>query len=126
MMTIPAPSTWEAMQLFSSWLLMTTTHPNFTMIAASSLHWRQLWRSQIKWSRCSRCRKKSQSYVNKNLTCIVKSKWSSWIVETKRDTTTKVLSKLVEKLCPDADPMELFTTCKHKWDETHYVLGEEL
>jgi hypothetical protein len=43
-----------------------------------------------------------------------------------RESSTKLLSKLVEKLCQDVDPMDLFTSRKHKLDEAWAALGEEL
>jgi hypothetical protein len=43
-----------------------------------------------------------------------------------RESTAKVLSKLVEKLCPDVDPTEVFTTRKRKLDEACNALGEDL
>ena len=48
------------------------------------------------------------------------------LLKAERENTTKVLSKLVDKLCPDMDPTELFTTRKRKLDEARNALGEDL
>jgi hypothetical protein len=48
------------------------------------------------------------------------------LLKVERESTTKVLSKLVEKLCPDVDLTEVFTTRKRKLDEACNALGEEL
>jgi hypothetical protein len=38
-------------------------------------------------------------------------------MKAERESITKLLSKLVEKLCPDVDPMDLHTSRKRKLDE---------
>jgi hypothetical protein len=38
----------------------------------------------------------------------------------------EVLQKMIDKLCPDADPTEKFTAWKSKLDECHDTLGEDL
>ncbi len=48
------------------------------------------------------------------------------LLKAERENTTKLLSKLVDKLCPDMDPTELFTTQKRKLDEARNALGEDL
>jgi hypothetical protein len=48
------------------------------------------------------------------------------LLKAERESTMKVLSKLVEKLCPDVDPTEVFTTRKRKLDEARNALGEDL
>jgi len=47
-------------------------------------------------------------------------------MKAERETTTKLLSKLVDKLCPDVDPTDLYTSRKRKLDEARAALGEEL
>jgi hypothetical protein len=47
-------------------------------------------------------------------------------MKAERETTTKLLSKLVDKLCPDVDPTDPYTSRKHKLDEAQAALGEEL
>ncbi len=41
-------------------------------------------------------------------------------------STSLVLQKIAEKLCPDADPMDCFASRKRKLEELCNVLGEEL
>jgi len=41
-------------------------------------------------------------------------------------STSLVLQKIVEKLCPDANPMDCFASRKRKLEELHDVLSEEL
>jgi hypothetical protein len=48
------------------------------------------------------------------------------LLKAERENMMKVLSKLVEKLCPDMDPTEVFTTRKRILDEAHNALGEDL
>ncbi len=43
-----------------------------------------------------------------------------------RTRSTEVLQKIIDKLCPDADPTEKFTARKRKLDECRDTLGEEL
>ena len=43
-----------------------------------------------------------------------------------RKSTTMLLQKMVERLCPEEDPTERFGTRKQKLDELRAVLGEEL
>jgi hypothetical protein len=43
-----------------------------------------------------------------------------------RKSTSLVLQKIVEKLCPDQDPMDRFASRKRKLDELRDVLGDEL
>jgi hypothetical protein len=43
-----------------------------------------------------------------------------------RESHTKVLAKLVERLCPEEDPTEKFVSRKRKLDDSHVFLGEEL
>jgi hypothetical protein len=48
------------------------------------------------------------------------------LMKAERESITKLLSKLVEKLCSDVDPMDLHTSRKRKLDEARAALGEEL
>jgi hypothetical protein len=43
-----------------------------------------------------------------------------------RKSTSLVLQRIVEKLCPDEDPTEKFATRKRKLDELRDVLGEDI
>jgi hypothetical protein len=43
-----------------------------------------------------------------------------------RKSTSLVLQRIVEKLCPDEDPTEKFATRKRKLDELWDVLGEDI
>jgi hypothetical protein len=43
-----------------------------------------------------------------------------------RESHTKVLAKLVERLCPEEDPTEKFMSRKRKLDDSRVFLGEEL
>jgi hypothetical protein len=43
-----------------------------------------------------------------------------------RKSTSLVLQKIVEKLCPDQDPTDRFASRKCKLDELRDVLGDEL
>jgi hypothetical protein len=43
-----------------------------------------------------------------------------------RETHTKVLAKLVERLCPEEDPTKKFLSQKHKLDDSRVFLGQEL
>jgi hypothetical protein len=47
-------------------------------------------------------------------------------MKAERETATKLLSKLVDKLCPDVDPTDPYTSRKHKLDEAQAALREEL
>jgi hypothetical protein len=48
------------------------------------------------------------------------------LMKSERESSTKLLSKLVERLCPDVDPIDLYTSRKRKLDEARAALGEEL
>jgi hypothetical protein len=48
------------------------------------------------------------------------------LMKAERESSTKLLSKLVDKLCPDVDPTDLYTSRKRKLDEARAALGEEL
>jgi hypothetical protein len=43
-----------------------------------------------------------------------------------RSATTKLLQKMVERLCPEEDPADCFVARKHKLDELRESLGEDL
>jgi hypothetical protein len=43
-----------------------------------------------------------------------------------RSATTKLLQKMVERLCPEEDPADRFVARKHKLDELRESLGEDL
>jgi hypothetical protein len=43
-----------------------------------------------------------------------------------RSATTKLLQKIVERLCPEEDPADCFVARKRKLDELRASLGEDL
>jgi hypothetical protein len=43
-----------------------------------------------------------------------------------RRSTTKLLQKMVERLCPEEHPTDCYAARKKKLDEMHGVIGEEL
>jgi hypothetical protein len=47
-------------------------------------------------------------------------------MKVERETSTKLLSTLADKLCPDVDPTELYTSRKCKLDEARAALDEQL
>jgi hypothetical protein len=47
-------------------------------------------------------------------------------MKVERETPTKLLSTLADKLCPDVDPTALYTSRKCKLDEARAALGVEL